>query len=500
MQREKTYIAIDLKSFYASVECTERGLDALDANLVVADESRTEKTICLAVSPSLKSYGISGRAWLFEVVEKVKQINAQRLENAPSHRFSGKSHFKSELDRDPSLALDFIAAKPRMALYMDYSRRIVSLYTKYIAFEDIHVYSVDEVFMDATEYLGYFKMTPRELAMTIIRDVLDNTGITATAGIGTNLYLSKIAMDIMAKRIPADKNGVRIAELDEKSYREQLWSHTPLTDFWRVGKGIARKLAMNGLNTMGDVARCSLGKPTDHYNEELLFRLFGVNAELLIDHAWGVESCTIRDIKAYKASSSSLSNGQVLATPYESDKALLVAKEMALSLSYQLADKKLLTDKLTLSIGYDIENLDDPVRMKACGKATERDFYGRIVPKSAHGSIRLSEPTALSHALTEATERLFDMIANKALLVRRMYIGAENVTSDSEDAPKQMSIFDFAAEDDAARSEKERQSKRLQAVMDIRRRFGKNAIMMGMSLEEGATAIERNAQVGGHRA
>ena len=500
--RQKAYIAIDLKSFYASVECAELGLDALDANLVVADESRTEKTICLAVSPALKSVGIPGRARLFEVVEKVKQINAQRLRKAPGHRFTGKSHLKSELDRDPSLELSFIAAKPRMSLYMDYSRRIVSIYTKYIAFEDIHVYSVDEVFMDVTGYLDYFKMTPRELAMTMIRDILGHTGITATAGIGTNLYLCKIAMDIMAKRIPADENGVRIAELDEMSYRENLWTHTPLTDFWRVGKGYARKLAMNGLKTMGDIARCSLGKPEEHYNEDLLYRLFGVNAELLIDHAWGWESCTIADIKAFRAERNSLSNGQVLAEPYEFEKAKLVAKEMALSLSYQLSAKQLVTEKLSLVIGYDIENLNDPLRMQACGDATETDFYGRTVPKAAHGSIRLKEPTALSEKIVDGLGRLFDEIGNRALLVRRMYVGAENVLNEADAAPKQMSIFDLAddSETEEAAQEKEKEARRLKAVMDIKRRYGKNAIVMGLSLEDGATGMERNAQVGGHRA
>ncbi|MBQ3669505.1 MAG: DNA methylase [Clostridia bacterium] len=501
MERQRAFIAIDLKSFYASVECSELGLDPLDACLAVADESRTEKTICLAVSPALKSYGVGGRPRLFEVIEMVKAVNAQRLQKAPGHRFTGKSTSKKELDSDPSLELDFIAARPRMALYMDYSRRIVSIYTKYVSFDDMHVYSVDEVFIDATAYLNYFRLSPHELAIKMIRDVLAHTGITATAGIGTNLYLSKIAMDIVAKRMPADRDGVRIAELDEKSYREKLWSHTPLTDFWRVGRGIARKLNANGMRTMGDVARCSIGAPGEHFNEDLLYKLFGVNAELLIDHAWGWESCEISDIKAYRADNSSLSNGQVLASPYEADKARLVLKEMALSLSYELNEKKLITDKIDISVCYDSENLSDPERMAAYKGAVESDFYGRSVPKTAHGSRRLKTPSAISDEIVEAAAKLYDDITDKRLLVRRMYIAAANVRANDAPEAEQMSIFDTPGFGDEAESEKlEKESKRVKAVMDIQRRYGKNAIMRGMSLEEGATGRERNAQVGGHRA
>ena len=497
MERARFYVAIDLKSFYASVECTQMGLNPLDACLVVADESRTEKTICLAVTPALKSYGIGGRARLFEVVEKVKQVNAQRLNRAPGHRFSGKSHFKSELDADPSLELSFIAAKPRMSMYMDYSRRIVSMYTKYVSFEDIHVYSVDEVFIDLSPYLDYFKTTPRELSMRIINDIYTQTGITATAGIGTNLYLSKVAMDIVAKHMPADQNGVRIAQLDEMSYRKLLWEHRPLTDFWRVGKGTQRKLEANGLYTMGDVARCSLGKADEHYNEEMLYRLFGVNAELLIDHAWGCESCEIKDIKAYRSQSNSLSQGQVLAMPYETEKARLIVKEMALSLSYQLLDKGLITDKLSLSVCYDIENLNDPERM--VDTSTETDFYGRVVPKTSHGSKKLKAPGANANEIARTMGELFDEIVKKSLLVRRMYVAAENVRPKDEAAPEQLSLFDYA--ENLNENEKhEKDDRRLKAVMDIKRRYGNNAIVMGMSLEDGATGMDRNSQVGGHRA
>ena len=390
-KKERTYIAIDLKSFYASVECVERGLDPLTTNLVVADLSRTEKTICLAVTPSLKSYGISGRARLFEVVRDVRTLNLRRLQKAPGRKFSGSSSDKRALDADPSLEITYEVAKPRMALYMEYSSRIYQIYLKYIAPEDIHVYSVDEVFMDVTDYLDTYGLTPHELAIKMIRDVLKNTGITATAGIGTNLYLAKIAMDIVAKKMPADKDGVRIAELNEISYRRQLWDHTPITDFWRIGSGYRRRLESVGLYTMGDIARCSLGRPGEYHNPDLLFDLFGINAELLIDHAWGVEPCTIKDIKSYVPENNSISSGQVLQEPYPFDKAKLVVREMTESLVLDLVKKDLLTDQMVLTVGYDIENLSGG---KQDSFEVDTDRYGRKVPKSAHGSINLKRKTS----------------------------------------------------------------------------------------------------------
>ena len=394
--KQRSYIAIDLKSFYASVECRERGLDPLDTNLVVADESRTDKTICLAVTPSLKAYGISGRARLFEVVQQVKEANRGRLHDAPGHRFSGKSCFLSELNATPGLEIDYLIAPPRMAYYMEYSTRIYSIYLKYIAPEDIIVYSIDEVFMDVSDYLSTYKLTPRELAMKIILDVIENTGITATAGIGTNLYLCKVAMDILAKHIPADENGVRIAELDEMTYRQTMWSHQPLTDFWRVGPGYQKKLWQAGLRTMGDIARCSLGKPGEFYSEELLHQMFGVNAELLIDHAWGYEPCTIAQIRAYKPQSSSLGCGQVLHCPYTADKARIVVQEMIDGISLELVEKRLVTDQLVLTVGYDIENLTRPEIRKVYKGPVTTDRYGRRVPKHAHGTWNLPRATSSS--------------------------------------------------------------------------------------------------------
>ena len=506
-QNSRVYIAIDLKSFYASVECSERGLDALDTNLVVADESRTDKTICLAVTPSLKSFGIPGRARLFEVKEKLRKVNAQRLHLAPGRRFTGKSFSKKELDADPGLEADFVIARPRMAFYMDYSRRVFSIYTKYISFDDIHVYSVDEVFMDVTAYLSVYACTARELAMRIIRDVLQNTGITATAGIGTNMYLAKIAMDIVAKRMPADEDGVRIAELDEMSYRRELWNHRPLTDFWRVGRGYQRKLEANGMYTMGDIARCSVGAKTDHFNEELLYRLFGVNAETLIDHAWGWESCTIQDIKAYRADSSSLSSGQVLPTPYPHDKARLVLREMADQLSLELVKKGLAADQVSIAVNYDSENLDDPERARRLGGAWEKDFYGRAVPKPAHGSVRLGEHTSSTRRIVAAALKLYDDITDENLTVRRMSIAAGNVMEEKDVPPRepeQLSLFDDPeAEEEKRKADQldlDREKKRQEALIEIRRRWGKNAIVMGMNLEDGATAVKRNSQIGGHRA
>ena len=505
--KDRTYIAIDLKSFYASVECAERGLDPMTTNLVVADVSRTEKTICLAVSPSLKAYGISGRARLFEVAQKVREVNADRMRRAPGHRFTGESSDANALKADPSLAVSYIAAKPQMAHYMECSSKVYQVYLKYVAPEDIHVYSIDEVFMDVTNYLATYGLSPRELAMKIILDVLDTTGITATAGIGTNLYLAKVAMDIVAKHIPADQNGVRVAGLDEMSYRRLLWTHRPLTDFWRVGRGYAKKLEAEGLFTMGDIARCSLGKPTDYYNEDLLYKLFGVNAELLIDHAWGWEPCTIADIKKYKPGSSSISSGQVLQHPYSFEKGRLIVREMTDLLVLDLVDKGLVTDQMALTVGYDIESLTNPViRHKYKGPVT-KDHYGRELPKAAHGSINLKGPTSSTQAILEAVTELYDHIVNRDLLVRRMYVVANHVTEESgvtAAAPEQLDLFtDYAAlerERQAERAALEREKRRQRAMLEIKKKFGKNAILKGMNLEEGATARDRNRQIGGHKA
>lgn len=504
---EKAYIAIDLKSFYASVECIERGLDPMTTNLVVADKSRTEKTICLAVSPSLKSYGVPGRPRLFEVVQKVKEVNAQRRYHAPRHAFTGSSYSDPELKAATSLELDYIVAPPRMAHYMEYSTRIYNIYLSYIAPEDIHVYSIDEVFIDATHYLDTYKLTARELAMKMILDVLKQTGITATAGIGTNLYLCKIAMDIEAKHIPADENGVRIAELDEMSYRRSLWSHTPLTDFWRVGRGYAKKLESVGLRTMGDIARCSIGKPNVYYNEELLYKLFGINAELLIDHAWGWEPCTIADIKAYKPSSNSMGAGQVLQSPYPNDKARLITREMTELLALDLVDKKLVTDQIILTVGYDIENLTNPEIKKSYHGPVTTDHYGRSVPKAAHGSINLKRQTSSTKLIVEAAMELFDHIVDKNLLVRRVNIAANRVVSEAsvQDAPhfEQLDLFtDHDAEQarqEREKAELERERRAQEALLSIKKKFGKNAVLKGMNLLDGATTIDRNKQIGGHK-
>ena len=502
-EKKRTYIAIDLKSFYASVECVERGLDPLTNHLVVADNSRTEKTICLAVSPSLKAYGISGRARLFEVVEAVKAINARRRQKAPGHKFTGSSFREAELAADPSLALDYIVATPRMGYYIQYSTGIYDIYLRYVAAEDIHIYSVDEVFIDATEYLSTYGLTAHELARRMIGEVLRATGITATAGIGTNLYLCKIAMDVVAKRIPPDEDGVRIAELDEESYRRTLWTHRPLTDFWRVGRGIAKKLEAHGLYTMGDVARCSLGGPNDFYNEELLYHLFGVNAELLIDHAWGWENCTIADIHAYRPEQNSISSGQVLQIPYEFRKAKLVVREMTDLLVLDLVDKGLVTDQITLTVGYDVENLLDPARRAAYKGEVTRDFYGRETPKHAHGTAHLSGHTSSTREITETMMALFDRVVDKNLLVRRMYVVANNVLPETQArreiaAAEQLDLFSLAEEKPA--EDPKREKRRQEAVLAIRKRYGKNAILKGMNLEEGATARERNQQIGGHKA
>ena len=486
---DRQYIAIDLKSFYASVECVERGLDPLNANLVVADESRTEKTICLAVSPSLKAYGIPGRARLFEVNQRVREVNAMRLTRAPGGRFTCGSRFKSCLDSNPSMYLEFIIAKPQMARYMKVSTQIYRIYLRYFAPEDIHVYSIDEVFIDATDYLKTYGMTARELADTIIRDVLSQTGITATAGIGTNLYLAKIAMDIRAKRIKADRDGVRIAELDEMSYRKYFWTYRPLTDFWRIGRGYASKLARYGMFTMGDVARCSVT------NEELLYSLFGKNAELLIDHAWGWEPCTIAEIKAYTPESTSLSVGQVLAEPYEFEKGRLIVREMAEQLMLDVVRKGLKTDQVVLTVGYDIVNAGQPFS----GELT-RDHYGREVPRHAHGSENLGGFTSSGKRFVEAAVRLFDRIVNPSLPVRRMYVVANHTVTTQKAAQlctaTQLSLFDVPA----AERDSKQESKIQETVLSLRQRYGKNAVLKGMNLKEGATAVERNRQIGGHRA
>lgn len=495
----KAYIAIDLKSFYASVECVDRGLDPLDTNLVVADPTRTEKTICLAVSPSLKSYGIPGRARLFEAIQKVREVNAQRKYKAPGHSFSHESYFHSELIKDPSAELTFITAPPRMAHYMEVSTRIYNVYLKYIAPEDIHVYSIDEVFIDATDYLKTYGMTPRELAMKMVLDVLETTGITATAGIGTNLYLCKIAMDIYAKHCEPDKNGVRIAELDEMSYRRILWDHRPLTDFWRVGRGISKKLEEHGMYTMGDVARCSVGRESDYYNEDLLYKLFGVNAELLIDHAWGWEPTEISDIKSYRPESSSLSSGQVLQEPYEFSKAKLVLKEMADLLSLELVSKRIVTDQIVLTVGYDIESLK-----KSYSGAVETDRYGRKIPKTAHSSENIGRYTSSTKLICETAMKLFDRIVDKELLVRRMYIVANHIITEN-DAEKeheyiQLNLFSDTGKQEAEENELKKEKDMQKAILKIKSKYGKNSIIKGMNLKEGATALERNRQIGGHKA
>lgn len=496
---DKAYIAIDLKSFYASVECVDRGLDPLNANLVVADPTRTEKTICLAVSPSLKSYGIPGRARLFEVVQKVHEINAQRRHKAPKHSFTHESHFHSELIKDPSAELAFITAPPRMAHYMEVSTQIYNVYLKYIAPEDIHVYSIDEVFIDATNYLKTYNMTAHELAMKMIFDVLNTTGITATAGIGTNLYLCKIAMDIYAKHCEPDKNGVRIAELNEMSYRRILWNHRPLTDFWRVGRGISKKLEAHGIYTMGDVARCSLGSENDYYNEDLLYKLFGVNAELLIDHAWGWEPTEISDIKSYRPESSSLSSGQVLQEPYEFSKARLVLKEMADLLSLELVAKRIVTDQIVLTVGYDIESITS-----SYSGAVETDRYGRKIPKTAHSSENIGRYTASTKLICEAAMKLFDRIADKNLLVRRMYIVANHIISENEAEKEseyvQLDLFTDTKKLEAEENELKKEKDMQQAILKIKNKYGKNSIIKGMNLKEGTTALERNRQIGGHKA
>ena len=492
--KPRTYIAIDLKSFYASAECVAMGLDPLDTHLVVADKSRTEKTICLAVSPSLKSYGIAGRARLFEVVQAVRRINGERRQSAPGRRFRAKSHIHSELQRDASLELDYIVAPPRMAHYMEVSAHIYGIYLRYVSAEDIQVYSIDEVFIDATDYLKAYKLSAHDFARKLIREVLAETGITATAGIGPNLYLCKIAMDIEAKHSPADADGVRIAELDEMSYRRKYWTHRPLTDFWRIGRGIAARLESNGLYTLGDVARCSIGKPYEHFNPELLYKLFGVNAELLIDHAWGWEPCTMADIRAYRPATSSLQNGQVLSEPYTFEKARVVIHEMTDHLVLSLVDKGLVTDQMVLSVGYDISSLTDPVVRAQYDGPVTKDWYGRPVPKPAHGSVNLPRQTSSTRIIAEAVLDLFDRIVNPALLVRRMYVVAAHLVDESKIQAVQLDLFEEPGEED------ERERSRQEAILAIKRKYGANAILTGTNFEEGATGRDRNRQIGGHKA
>lgn len=503
-----TYIAIDLKSFYASVECTERQLNPLTTNLVVADSQRTEKTICLAVSPSLKSYGIHGRARLFEVVQRVREVNLERKSKAPGRQFTGSSYSATELAAHPELELSYIIAPPRMAFYLEYSTIIYNIYLKYIAPEDIHVYSIDEVFMDVTHYLKTYAMTPRELASRIIRDVLDSTGITATAGIGTNLYLCKVAMDIVAKHVEPDSHGVRIAQLDEMSYRRLLWDHRPLTDFWRVGHGYRKKLESAGLFTMGDIARCSVGSDRDYHNEELLYQMFGINAELLIDHAWGWEPATIAQIKAYKPETNSISSGQVLHCPYDAEKGKLIVREMTDLLVLDLVEKKLVTDQMVLTIGYDIDNLTNPEIRKNYKGQIITDHYGRKVPKHANGSTNLKRQTSSTRIIMDAVMELYDRIVDPGLLIRRVTIAANHLVDETQAAAKeqfeQLDLFtDYAALEKERKEEEERLSrerKLQEAMLSIKKKFGKNAILKGMNLQEGATAMERNHQIGGHKA
>ena len=502
MPRQRTYIAIDLKSFYASVECVERGLDPLDTNLVVADPSRTEKTICLAVSPSLKAYGIGGRARLFEVVQRIGEVNGGRW-LAAGRRYAGKSCFDSKLKAHPDWQVDYIVAPPRMGHYIEVSTRIYETYLKYIAPEDIHVYSIDEVFMDVTAYLDTYKTSARQLAMTMIRDVLSSTGITATAGIGSNMYLCKVAMDIEAKHSPPDSDGVRIAELDEMSYRRLLWSHKPITDFWRVGHGIAARLAQHGIDTMGKLARASID------NEELLYSLFGVNAELLIDHAWGWEPCTVEQVKAYRPESNSLSSGQVLQEPYSWDKARIVVNEMADAIALDLVSKRMVTDQMTLTVDYDVESLrTTAIRSQYIGPVV-KDRYGRDMPKHSHGTANLESPSSSEKAITEAVLGLYDRIVNRSLLVRRINIATNHVVSEERVGRRQavdsgqLDLFvdyEVAKREDDAERERLAKERRLQeAKLAIKQRFGRNAILKGLNFQEGATAKDRNRQIGGHK-
>ena len=507
MNKCKTYIAIDLKSFYASVECGERNRDPLTTNLVVADPSRTEKTICLAVSPSLKNTDYRDEQDYLKSYKKLKpQMKYESLKRQTT--FFAVLLMTAELQKKPSLKIDYIIAPPRMARYMEYSTKIYNIYLKYIAPEDIHIYSIDEVFIDVTHYLSTYNMTARELAMTMIQDILSTTGITATAGIGTNMYLCKIAMDIVAKHIEPDKNGVRIAELDEMSYRRLLWNHRPITDFWRVGRGYSKKLEKIGLYTMGDIARCSIGKPTDYYSEELLYKLFGINAELLIDHAWGYEPCTMEDVKAYKPETNSISSGQVLHCPYEFDKARLVVKEMTDLMVLDLVDKGLVTNQIVLTIGYDIENITDKNRSQSYKGTVTTNYYGKKVPKPAHGTTNLPKQTSSTTLITNAVMELYDKIVNKKLPIRRINIVANKLVDEhsvkNANKYEQLDLFTdyeiLKKQREKENAESEREKRMQNTILDIKKKFGKNAILKGMNLQEGATAKDRNNQIGGHKA
>ena len=495
-ENQSVYVAIDLKSFYASVECQERGLDPITTNLVVADKSRTEKTICLAVSPALKSYGIPGRARLFEVVQKVKEVNSLRRIKAPNHTFTGQSYDDIALKKNPDLELSYIIAPPRMAYYMKYSTDIYKIYLKYFSPEDLFAYSIDEVFIDVTHYLKTYNMTPRELVTKVIQDVYETTGITATAGIGTNMYLCKIAMDIGAKHVKPNENGVRIAGLDEMTYRKLLWSHRPITDFWRVGKGYSKRLEKYGIYTMGDVAKTSIE------NEELLYKLFGVNAELLIDHSWGWEPTTIKDVKNYKPSSNSISSGQVLHRPYNYEDTKLIVKEMAELLTLDLVEKNLVTSQIVLTIGYDIDNLTNPQISKTYKGEVTIDRYGRSIPKHAHGTTNLKYKTSSTKIIVKATMELFEKIINKNLLTRRINITANDVLKENtieENAFEQMNLFTNYKEIEEKREKEAKEREMQKAMLNIKKKYGKNAIIKGMNLQEAGTTIERNGQIGGHK-
>ena len=524
--RQKTYIAIDLKSFYASVECAERKFDPLTTNLVVADESRTEKTICLAVSPSLKAYGIPGRPRLFEVVRKVKEANRKRLldgirtgqirrDETGRYAFTSSSFDANVLAGNPDFEVGYFVAPPRMKLYEEYSTRIFSIYMKFISPEDIHVYSIDEVFMDVTGYLKTYNMTAHELAMAMIREVLHETGITATAGIGTNMYLAKVAMDIVAKHVKPDKDGVRIAELDEQSYREKLWCHQPLTDFWRVGRGLTRRLEKLGCHTMGDIARMS------ETHEDLLYREMGINAQLLIDHAWGWEPTEIKTIKSYKPESNSLSSGQVLPEPYNAADGKLIVREMTELLVLDLVRKNLVTKQVTLTLNYDRESLtvlrqgksaeDTVYGVAKTGKPYRGevgiDYYGRVCPKHAHGTGNLDRWTSSTKAIMETMMELYDRIMDPDLLIRRLNVVACNLIEEKDipaEGPVQLDLFtDYGAleQQEAERKAAEEKEKKLQkATLVMQERFGKNAVLKGMNLQKKGTTRARNEQVGGHRA
>lgn len=496
MSKQKTYIAIDLKSFYASVECVERGLNPLKTNLVVADESRTEKTICLAVSPSLKAYGIAGRARLFEVIESVKQVNNKRRLANNYADFRCSSYDADELE-DSLVEVSYIVAPPRMNLYKKYSNDIFSVYLEFVSPQDILVYSIDEVFIDATNYIRQRKITPQQLATEMIARVFDVTGITATAGIGTNMFLCKVAMDIVAKHMPADKNGVRIAQLDEISFRQTLWEYKPITDFWRVGAGTAKRLASVGIYTMGDIARCSLGRQNDFYNEDLLYKLFGINAELLIDHAWGWEPCTIQDVKAYKPETKSISSGQVLTRPYSFDEAKIIVREMMELLALDLVDKGVVTNQIVLTVNYDIENVK-----KGFGGEISVDRYGRKIPKHSHSCINLGRFTSSTRILVGSALELFERIADSSLTVRKITVCANNITEESsvENQPVQLDLFTDYSKLTAEENMLKRERRLQNAMLNIQHRYGKNAILKGTNLQECATTRERNNQVGGHKA